>query len=114
MPTAAIRDAKAKAMSTANTKCAALIALYKKGTLERVPGRDLELSLEQTIGKECTCFRRHGDVCACGRASAVKALGARSKLARELAACTRFLRASAAQDEKLPDPWTTSSAMLGH
>ena len=114
MPTAAIRDAKAKAMSTANTQCAALIALYKKGTLERVPGRDLELSLEQTIGKECTCFRRHGDVCACGRASAVKALGARSKLARELAACTRFLRASAAQDARLPDPWTTSSAMLGH
>ena len=62
----------------------------------------------------CTCFRRHGDVCACGRASAVKALGARSKLARELAACTRFLRASAAQDARLPDPWTTSSAMLGH
>jgi DNA-directed RNA polymerase III subunit RPC1 len=52
MPTADITEAKAKAMRTANSKCADLIALYKKGTLERVPGCDLELSLEQMIGKE--------------------------------------------------------------
>jgi hypothetical protein len=39
-------------MAQANDKCAELIKLYKAGTLERVPGCDLELSLEQMIGKE--------------------------------------------------------------
>jgi DNA-directed RNA polymerase beta' subunit len=51
MPTAEIKAAKAKAMNSANEKCAKLIALYKAGTLERVPGCDLELSLEQMIGQ---------------------------------------------------------------
>ena len=51
MPTAEIKAAKAKAMNSANDKCAKLIALYKAGTLERVPGCDLELSLEQMIGQ---------------------------------------------------------------
>jgi DNA-directed RNA polymerase III subunit RPC1 len=52
MPTAEIKAAKAQAMAQANDKCAELIKQYKAGTLERVPGCDLELSLEQMIGKE--------------------------------------------------------------
>lgn len=47
-----IKVAKAQAMAVANTKCNDLIAKFHAGTLERVPGCDLELSLEQMIGKE--------------------------------------------------------------
>ena len=39
-------------MDGANAKCRELIAEYKSGSLARVPGCDLELSLEQMIGKE--------------------------------------------------------------
>jgi hypothetical protein len=36
-------------MAQANDKCSELIKQYKAGTLERVPGCDLELSLEQMM-----------------------------------------------------------------
>mmetsp|Transcript_57027 Transcript_57027/g.130557 ORF Transcript_57027/g.130557 Transcript_57027/m.130557 type:complete len:744 (+) Transcript_57027:1921-4152(+) len=52
MPTAAIKQAKQDAMDHANRACALLIEDYKQGRLERVPGCDLELSLEQMVGKE--------------------------------------------------------------
>ena len=52
MPTKEIKAAKAAAMASANEKCRVLIDQYKASTLQRVPGCDLELSLEQMIGKE--------------------------------------------------------------
>mmetsp|Transcript_61091 Transcript_61091/g.144156 ORF Transcript_61091/g.144156 Transcript_61091/m.144156 type:complete len:1479 (-) Transcript_61091:130-4566(-) len=52
MPTDAIRAAKQGAMDAAHVECTKLIELYRTGKLERVPGCDLELSLEQMVGKE--------------------------------------------------------------
>eukprot|EP00960_Hanusia_phi_P070540 767330-Hanusia_phi.AAC.14 len=52
MPTEAIKEAKAGAMQKVKDKCDKLIADYRAGRLQRVPGCDLELSLEQMVGKE--------------------------------------------------------------
>ncbi|EKX55532.1 hypothetical protein GUITHDRAFT_156792 [Guillardia theta CCMP2712] len=52
MPTEPIKKAKAEAMQKVKDKCDKLIADYRAGKLQRVPGCDLELSLEQMVGKE--------------------------------------------------------------
>jgi len=52
MPTPSILAAKREVMNSAHNTCEELIQSYKEGRLERVPGCDLELSLEQLMGKE--------------------------------------------------------------
>ena len=52
MPTPQILAAKQDIMDDAHTVCEDLIQQYKAGKIERVPGCDPELSLEQLMGKE--------------------------------------------------------------